>query len=59
VYPCGAAVPNASNLNFIDGEVIPNAVITRVGANGRVCIVSSADTDVVVDVAASFGAIPS
>jgi uncharacterized delta-60 repeat protein len=36
VYPCGTR-PNASNLNFISGQIIPNAVIAPVSANGKVC----------------------
>jgi len=36
VYPCGTR-PNASNLNFTSGQIIPNAVIAPVSANGKVC----------------------
>ena len=36
VYPCGTR-PNASNLNFISGQIIPNAVIAPVSTNGKVC----------------------
>ena len=50
VFPCGTALPNASNLNFIAGETFPNAVIAKVGNNGNVCLYSSADTHLVVDV---------
>ena len=51
VYPCGADQPTASNLNFIPGVVVPNAVIAKVGTNGQVCIFVSATTDLIVDVA--------
>ena len=54
VYPCGSARPNASNLNFVAGDVIPNSVIARVGTDGKVCIFSSAQTDLLVDVSAYF-----
>ena len=50
VFPCGTALPNASNLNFIAGETFANAVIAKVGNNGNVCSYSSADTHLVVDV---------
>jgi len=49
VYPCGT--PNTvSNLNFLTGVTVANAVITPVSATGTVCFAASADTDVVVDV---------
>ncbi|MCE9621423.1 MAG: hypothetical protein K8R99_03645 [Actinomycetia bacterium] len=54
VYPCGEPLPNASNLNFAAGQTIPNSVLTRVGAGGKVCLFSSAATDLLVDVAAFF-----
>ena len=54
VFPCGNARPNASNLNFSAGEVIPNSVLARVGAAGRVCFFSSTDTDLLVDVSGYF-----
>lgn len=50
VYPCGTARPNASNVNFVAGQVVPNVVVAKVGTGGRVCVYSSAATDVVVDV---------
>ncbi len=32
------------------GDVVPNAVLAKVGAKGQVCLYSFADTDLVVDV---------
>ena len=49
VYPCGA-VPDSSSVNFVAGRTVANAVITPVSSAGDVCIYSSADTDVIVDV---------
>ena len=49
VWPCGATRPTASNLNFEAGSTIPNAVITKVGVGGNVCIFTSATTHLVVD----------
>ena len=36
VFPGGSGVPNASNLNFVRGETIPNLVVVAVGSGGRV-----------------------
>jgi len=49
VFPTGAPEPNASNLNYSAGEVVPNLVEVGVGTNGRVSFASSSQTDLVVD----------
>ena len=49
VYPCGA-VPNASSVNFAAGVTTANAVITPVTAGSQVCITTSAETHLLVDV---------
>ena len=49
-YPCGVQPPDASNLNFMAGQTIPNAVIAQVGAGGAVCLYTSTATHLVVDV---------
>ncbi|MCU1394285.1 MAG: hypothetical protein JWM34_2713 [Ilumatobacteraceae bacterium] len=49
VYPCGTR-PNASNLNFVAGQTVPNAVIAPVSANGEVCLFSSVNTHLIADV---------
>jgi hypothetical protein len=54
VYPCGALQPTASNVNFSAGAVVPNAVIAKIGADGKVCLFVSNDTHLVVDVNAYF-----
>jgi len=54
VYPCGAAQPLASNLNFVTGQTVPNSVITKLGTGGKVCIFANVTTDVVVDVGGFF-----
>jgi len=54
VWPCGAPQPNASNLNFVAGVTIANSVITKVGTAGTVCIVASADTNLIVDVSGYY-----
>ncbi len=50
VYPCGTTRPLASNVNYTTGQVVPNAVLAKVGTNGKVCLYTMATTDLVVDV---------
>ncbi len=54
VYPCGVTQPTASNLNFVAGQTIPNAVVTKVGAGGKICLYTNAPTGMIVDVAGYF-----
>jgi hypothetical protein len=55
VWPCGAPMPVASNLNFTKGSVVANGVIASLGANGSVCVYSDQQSDVLVDVLGWFG----
>ena len=50
VWPCGETKPLASNVNYAAGDVVPNAVLAKIGAGGKVCIFTSAATDIVADV---------
>lgn len=55
VWPSGAPRPLASNLNGVPGSVVPNMVIAKVGADGKVNIFnSSGSSHVVVDVLGYF-----
>jgi hypothetical protein len=56
VFPCGEAVPTASNLNVSKGQTVPNAVIVRPDATGKVCVFGSATLDLIVDAAGYFPA---
>lgn len=62
VYPCGNARPLASNLNFIAGVNAANQVTAKVGRDGRVCLFTSAQTQLVADVsgwyADDFASVP-
>ena len=49
-YPTGATLPDASSIDYVAGEVVPNLVEVGTGTAGQVSIYSSAQTDVVVDV---------
>lgn len=52
VFPCGEPIPTASNLNYRRAEIaVPNAVVSRLGTGGTICLVSSATTSVIVDIA--------
>ncbi|MGD9793178.1 MAG: CAP domain-containing protein [Acidimicrobiia bacterium] len=48
VWPCGQPMPQTSNLNIEQGGVRPNLVTAAVG-NGKWCISSMVDVDLVVD----------
>ena len=43
-------VPNASNLNFVAGQTVPNAVVAKVGVGGKVCVFAEVPIDLLVDV---------
>ena len=50
VWPNGRARPEASNLNFVAGQTVPNQVIAAVGPDGKICLFNSAgSTHVIVD----------
>ncbi len=55
VWDCAVAEPETSSVNFVSGSVEPNAVVVGLSeGSGHVCVLSSAETDVVVDVSAWF-----
>ncbi len=54
VYPGNAPRPLSSNLNYVAGQTIPNAVIVGLGPTGTVDIFSLAAAHVVVDVVGYF-----
>jgi hypothetical protein len=56
VFPCGSTPPDASNLNYAAGQTIPNSVIAKMGAGGNVCVYTSAQVDLLVDVNGSLPA---
>ena len=56
VYPCGAATPTASNVNYVVGSTIANAVVVKVGAAGQVCLFTQSAVHLVVDANGSFAA---
>jgi hypothetical protein len=56
VFPCGETRPNASNLNYTEaGDTRPNAVVTKLGAGGKVCIYTGeAGAQLIADVDGFF-----
>jgi len=54
VWPCGEPRPNTSNLNYSLGEDIPNTVIVKIGAGGRVCFATSAPVHLIADLLGWF-----
>ncbi len=48
-YPCGSR-PNASNLNFVSNQTVPNAVIVPVSATGTICFYVYGQADLIADV---------
>ncbi|MEZ5256618.1 MAG: InlB B-repeat-containing protein, partial [Ilumatobacteraceae bacterium] len=54
LYPCGQDRPNTSTVNFAAGRDVANSVTVQVGQGGAVCVYSSADADVVIDVNGAY-----
>ena len=50
VWPCGAAQPTASNLNLAPGVSSPNLVISKVGADGKVCLFTQSSAHLLADI---------
>lgn len=54
VWPCDRPRPLASNVNYVPGGTVPNLVVSRVAADGTVCVYAHAATHVVVDAVGAF-----
>lgn len=50
VYPCDATVPNVSNINFVTGQSVPNAVTSPLSADGELCVFVYGRADIIIDV---------
>ena len=56
VWPDQTSQPLASDLNFVGGQTIPNLVVVKVGANGKVNFYNAGgSTHVIADVVGWFG----
>ena len=49
-YPCDAAPPNSSNLNFVSGQTIANSVVAPLSVNGEVCFYVYGQAHVLADI---------
>ena len=55
VYPCDADPrPDASNLNFVANQTVPNAVIAPVSADGEVCFFVKGKAHILADISGYF-----
>ena len=55
-YPCTATLSFVSNVNFVSGQTVAEAVTVGVSASSEICVFASVPTHVVVDLSVSFGA---
>lgn len=53
-YPCDGAQPETSNVNFRSDNTVAGAAIVPIGADGTVCVFTSSDTHLIVDVMGAF-----
>ncbi|MEZ2389059.1 polysaccharide deacetylase family protein [bacterium RCC_150] len=55
-FPTGAPVPNASNLNYAPGQIVPNLVTIPVGTGGKVSLfnASNGTAQLIADVSGYF-----
>lgn len=54
VWPCGTTRPEASNVNFVRGGTVANGVVAPIGPDGSVCVFTSVDAHLIVDIAGWF-----
>ena len=52
-YPCGS-IPDVSSLNFVSNQIVPNAVIAPLSANGTICFFAYGQTDLIIDLNGYF-----
>ncbi|MBA3321007.1 MAG: hypothetical protein H0T45_06115, partial [Pyrinomonadaceae bacterium] len=54
LYPSGAAQPTVSNLNYVPGQIVPNAFTVGLGSDGAFNIYASTSTDFIADLTGYF-----
>ncbi len=54
LYPFGASLPIASNLNFHENHIVPNWFVVKLSPDGKFNVYSHASTHFIVDVAGYF-----
>lgn len=55
VYQCGISSPNVISVSYLAGATTRTTVLAKVGTGGKVCIKTSQETDLTVDVNAYIG----
>ena len=50
VWPTGAERPLASNVNYVAGQIVPNLVLAKIGAGGKVSLFTQSAAHLVADV---------
>ncbi|MCU1366254.1 MAG: hypothetical protein JWN39_1893 [Ilumatobacteraceae bacterium] len=55
VWNCSTDRPVVSTVNFTSGDTVPNGASVPLDATGGICVYSSADVDLLVDVNGYFG----
>ena len=56
VYPCGGTLPTTSSVNFVAGQTVANAVITKTSPTRTVCLSTSTGTHLIADINGSHTA---
>jgi hypothetical protein len=50
-YPCGSALPNVSNLNYVPGgTATANSATVPIGTGGKICLYTSSATNLIADI---------
>ncbi len=55
-FPCGTTPPESSNVNFAKGRDAGNGAVVRLDAAGRICLVTSVRSHLLIDLTGWFGA---
>ncbi len=50
VFPCTPTPPNAPNINFSPGAIVPNSVVAKLDPGGDLCIFALTGADLSIDV---------
>ena len=50
VWPCGTPRPNASNVNLAHDVISANAVVSKIGKDGKVCIFTQNGASLIADI---------
>ena len=54
-YPCSDRRPETSTVNYVAGQVVANTTIAALSGTGQLCVWTSADTDLLVDITGWLG----